>query len=172
VSDDDGDADLRSRGEATRERKADEKKLAALAKALVSLSSKRVDKLKLDEGLAGAIHEATRMRSHAARGRQMRIVRRELRASDSVAIGSAVHALINPNGRPTLAVRAAQKWADRFLADGDDAVEAFLAEHALADRQRLKGLLRNVQKADASKESKARKNLVALIQLSIPDGDT
>ena len=102
----------------------------------------------------------------------MRIVRRALRGSDNVAIGEAVHNLINPHGRPSPSARAAQGWVDRFLDEGNDAVEDFLASHETADRQHLKGLLRNVRKADASKVAKTRKSLVATIQAYIQEADS
>jgi ribosome-associated protein len=167
VSDDDDDDDeteLRSRGDLSRERKADEKRLAALAKTLAGLSSKQLSKLELDEGVADAVDELSRIRSHAARGRQLRIVRRELRGSDHVAIATAIDEMLNPDGRPTPAAYEAGRWAARFLADGNDAVEEFVVGHEQADRQRLKGLLRNARRADASKSTKARKALVAAIQ--------
>ncbi|RLB61182.1 MAG: hypothetical protein DRI90_11965 [Deltaproteobacteria bacterium] len=171
MKDDKDDSDLRSRGDVTRERKANEKRLATLATTLAGLSRKQLNKLVLDESLADAVDEAHRIQKHGARDRQLRIVRRELRGSDSTAIGAAVDDLINPHGYPTPAARDAQSWADRFLADGNDAVEVFLADHEQADRQRLKGLLRNARKADASKGPKARNALVAVIQALIRDGE-
>jgi ribosome-associated protein len=169
VDDADEDAELRSRGDATRERQADEKRLAALALALTSLSSKQLSKLDLEEGVADAVAEARRLPSRRARARQLRIVRRELRGCDSVAIATAVDDLLNPDGRPTAAQYGAKLWADRFVTEGNDAVEGFLAEHEHADRQRLKGLLRNVRKADAAKAAKARKTLIAALQAVIQE---
>jgi len=172
VSDNDDDRDRRSRGDVARENKADEKRLAELTAALVGLSSKQFGKLDLDEEVLSAVNEARRMTTHSARARQMRIVRRALRGSDNVAIGEAVHNLINPHGRPSPAARAARGWVDRFLDEGNDAVEDFVASHEAADRQRLKGLVRNVRKADASKLAKARKTLAATIQAHIQEADS
>ena len=164
MRDDRDNADLRSRSDVARERKGNEKRLAELALALVGLSKKQLNKLELQEGLAEAVEEARRFPSHAARARQLRVVRRELRGSDSLAIAAAVDGLVNPQGGLAPAAREAQRWADRFLAEGTDAVESFLTEYEQADRQRLKGLLRNARKAAASKAARARKTLVAAIQ--------
>ena len=172
MSNNDNDRDRRSRGDVARENKAEEKRLAELTTALIGLSSKQLGKLGLDEEVLGAVNEARRMTTHGARARQMRIVRRALRGSDNVAIGEAVHNLINPHGRPSPSARAAQGWVDRFLDEGNDAVEDFLASHETADRQHLKGLLRNVRKADASKVAKTRKSLVATIQAYIQEADS
>jgi len=169
VTDDDAeDDDRRSRSEVSRERKADEKRLTALATTLVSLSRKQLDRLGLDEELVKVVDETRRMATHVARARQMRVVRRELRGSHSLAIAEAVDNLLNP--RVQAPPSEAQRWAERLLDGGNDDVESFLADHEGADRQHLKGLVRNVRKADAKKLAKARKTLVAIIQAHIQKG--
>ena len=170
--DDNDEADLRSRTELAKERKAEEKRLVALATTLVGLSSKQLGKLDLNEEIIDAVGEARRMTTHGARARQLRVVRRELRGSDSLAIATAVDNLLNPRERPSPATREAQCWVDRFLDEGNDAVEGFLANHEHADRQRLKGLLRNARKADASKAAKARMTLTATIQALIQQAES
>ncbi len=177
MSDDDPDTDLRSRGALTRERKAEEKRLAALATALVGLSNRQLGKLDLDEELGDAVAEARRIRTHGARARQLRIVRRELRGSDSLAIADAVDDLVNPHGRLSPAARRAKGWVDRFLDEGNAAVEDFLADHEHADRQRLRGLIRNANNADANnadanRAAKARKTLTATIQTLIQEAES
>jgi ribosome-associated protein len=170
------DPRLRSRGDARRKRKSDEEQLAALATALVGLSRKQRAKLALAETLQDAVEEATRFPSHSARARQLRIVRRELRSGDHVAVAAAVDQLLNPDGRPSELSEQTQAWVERFVAEGSAAVEAFLAAHAGADRQRLRGLARNASKAAAraanvesteterAKAVKARKAVAAVIQ--------
>lgn len=178
------DEELYSRSDLSKRRKAEEKRLAALGSALVGLSAKQLDKLELSEELRDAVDEARRMTAHAARARQLRIVRRELRNCDSTAVAEAVDELVNPRGSPSPALRAAQRWADRLLGEGSEAVESFIAEHAQTDRQRLNTLVRNARKAagkvdpandgddgataeaksTALKAAKARKTLIAAVQ--------
>ena len=53
--------------------------------------------------------------------------------------------------RETAAMHRLETWRDRLLADGDDALAAFIAEYPAADRQRLRQLIRNAlaeRKAD------------------------
>lgn len=165
MSGDDTDEESQpSRGELGRARKAEETRLAALATALANLSKKQLGRLELDDALVDAVEEARRMTSHGARARQLRIVRRELRGSDSVAIGAAVSELLNPRGSLTPAARKAAAWVERFLEEGGVAVEAFLAEHEHADRQRLNVLVRNAKKATPAKAAKAKKTLLAAVR--------
>ncbi len=141
------DVSLRSRGDAARERKAEETRLSALATALVGLSNKQLRKLAMEEPVVDAVEEARRMKSHGARARQLRIVRRALRGSGSVELAEAVDELIRPSGRPSRTHREASAWVDRFYLEGSAAVESFVTVHEHADRQQLKKLLRNLQKA-------------------------
>jgi len=172
VSADEEEADLPTRSALSRARKGEEKRLAALATALVGLSNKQLGKLELDEEIVDAVEEARRMKAHAARARQLRVVRRSLRGSDSQAIADAVDELINPSGLITPAAREARRWVERFLGDGNQAVEDFVANYAQADRQRLKGLVRNLRKADASKVAKPRAKLVAAVLALVQEADS
>ena len=141
--DDDDDVRYRSRGDMARARKAEEKHLADLATALVASSQKTLAKLDLPETLVDALDEARRMKSHAARARQLRVVRREL--------------------PPPVADEATQ-WVNRFLEEGSAAIEAFLADHPTADRQHLNRLTRNAAHKDAKKAKKAKKTLVSEVR--------
>ncbi len=172
MSDHSDEAELPSRTQLAKERKTDEKRLAKLATALVEMSAKQLGKLTLDEELLDAVADARGMTAHSARGRQLRLVRRSLRDSDNQAIAVAVDNLLNPTGHLSPAAREAQRTVDRFIEEGNEAVESFLANHEQADRQRLKGLLRNLRKADISKTAKARKTLAAALQALIHEADS
>jgi ribosome-associated protein len=145
---DDDEEVVPSRGALSRRRKADEKQLSDLANTLVGLSPKQLGKLDLDDGMMGAIDEARRISAHAARARQLRVVRRELRESDNEAIAEHVHRLLNPRARQAVAASVAESWASRLVVDGARALEAFVGEHTRANRQHLRVLVRNVLKAN------------------------
>lgn len=162
---DDKHAEPRSRTALANERKATEKSFAKLAAALVALSPKQLAKLPLNPPSLKVIHEARRMRSHAARVRQLRAVRRELRDSDNVdAIAAALDAIVNHHGGPSPSAYEAGRWMNRFLDEGNDAVEAFLSDYEHADRQRIKGLIRKVRKADEAKIAAARRALQSFVE--------
>ncbi len=160
---------LLSRGDRTKQRKTEEKRLAGLATTLVGLSNKQLGMVELDEGVADAVQEARRIPTHAARARQLRVVRRALRGSDSLAIARAVEGLFNRPGAVAPADQQAQRWVGRLLTDGNEAVEELLGHHAQADRQRLRGLVRNARHKDAKKSAKARKALSAAVQALIQE---
>ena len=88
---DDGQ-DLRSRTDERRERRAIENTLLSLAKDLVAMSRKRLDRLELPEGVLDAVNDARAIRSAAALNRQLRVVRAALRDADYEAIQLRVRA--------------------------------------------------------------------------------
>ena len=90
------DRDLRSRSDARRERKQAEAALADLAKRLVALRDRQLDKLELPEALLDAVLEARAIRSARARDRAIRVVRRELRSGDFEAIAGELDELEPP----------------------------------------------------------------------------
>ncbi|MBW2456764.1 MAG: DUF615 domain-containing protein [Deltaproteobacteria bacterium] len=163
---------LVSRGDRSKQRKTEEKRLAALATTLVGLSNKQIGMVELDEEVSDAVDEARRVPTHTARARQLRVVRRALRGSDSLAIASAVEGLFNRPGAPAPAAGEAQHWVNRLLTEGSEAVEDFLVHHVRADRQRLRGLIRNAHKTDAKKSAKARKTLNAAVQALIRETES
>lgn len=151
------DRDLRSRTDARKERKSEEESLAHLAEELVDLAPQRLSALELPEEVLGAVLEAQRISSAAARNRQLRVVRRTLRENDSAAIRQRMEALVHPAGPANLERSIAAEWTDRLIAERDEALTAFVAEFPNADRQRLRQLVRRAQAASADEKERARR---------------
>jgi ribosome-associated protein len=151
------DRDLRSRTDARKERKSEEESLAHLAEQLVDLSPHGLSALELPEDVLGAVLEAQRISSAAARNRQLRVVRRTLRENDSGAIRQRIEALVHPPGPPDLERSIAAEWTDRLIAEGDEALTALIAEFPEADRQRLRQLVRRVHAAGPNEKQRARR---------------
>jgi ribosome-associated protein len=156
----DKELEPRSRTALAKERKAEEKRLAQLASTLVGLSPKQLAKIVLHDSVLEVIDEARRMRSHGARARQLRAVRRELRDNHDVdEVAAVLEGVLHHRAQPTPEIQELQRWAQRFVDEGDAAVEEFLALHGHADRQRLRALLRGARKADPAAGAKGRKTL-------------
>jgi len=170
------DDSLRSRTDARTERKTEEARLARLAKALVDMSPKQRLRLDLPDGLADALDEASRMPNARALARQLRVVRRELRDGDVEAVESDVHRLLNPRPRATDTPPSSspsskdpiEVWVDQLV--DDESIEAFMAEHPHADRQRLRTLLRNHSKAPPKAAKRARLALDAALREAMNQG--
>ena len=56
-------------------------------------------------------------------------------------------------------------WLDRFVTQGESALNEFIEKHPGADRQQLRGLLRNAQKPNNANQKRAIKALSSQIEI-------
>jgi ribosome-associated protein len=151
------DRELTSRSDLRKERKEAENAFAELALALCDCSDKQFKRLELPEALRNVILEARSIESPPARERALRLVRRELRNGGDEAARRQLEALNKPKG--TIAPKILDVWLERFVTQGEPALNEFIEEHPGADRQQLRGLLRNARKPDLANQKRALKAL-------------
>lgn len=169
--------DLTSRGDARRAQAEVEKAMMRLSSQLAELNDRRLAALELPDSLLDAIHSARIIESPRARERQLRIVRRELRDIDWLALRDRVESLLRhgvlPRARPASIagestsppVAADGAWLLRLLGGGAEALESFLAECPNADRTHLRQLIQAVRKAGSDeRRSKAEQRLATTIR--------
>ena len=135
-------------------RKHDSHELQSLGEALVAFSDDQLSRLVLDEPLLDAIRACRRIKAHEARRRQMQLIGKLMRSADVEPIKEAVAAAQLGGARDSLALHQAERWRAELLAD-DAATTRFATEHAGADLQQLRALVRNARK-DASRAPEER----------------
>ena len=114
--------------------------LQALGAALVELSEAHFGRMALPVELAQAVLEARRIRSHEAKRRQVQFIGRLMRGLDAEPIRA------------------------RLLED-EGALTEFAREHAAADLQQLRALIRNARREQAaSKPPRAYRELFRVIR--------
>ena len=138
--------------------------LQALGAALGALAPAQLAAIGLPEELLAAVREAQRITSHEARRRQLQYIGRLMRAIDPQPVRAALAGIA---GQST-AARARQKrlelWRERLIAD-DAALTEFAREHAGADLQALRALIRNARKEIAeSRPPRAQRELFRLVR--------
>jgi ribosome-associated protein len=144
----DDEEDLRSRTDARTERKQSEEELMELAKRLVELNDRSLDKLELRDEVLSIVRKARTVPVSSARNRAMRLVRIALRGPDAMLIQKRLNALGDPRRpAPASPPSAVDDWRDRLVQGTDAELDAFAAEYPSVDRQRLRQLIRNVRKA-------------------------
>jgi ribosome-associated protein len=126
------------------QRKREMHELQALGAALVELPLSQLDALPLPEPLAAAVREAHRSVSHEGRRRHMQYIGRIMREVDAVPIRAALEDLQGRSGAARARHRRIEQWRDRLLED-DGALTEFAQEHAHADLQALRTLIRNAR---------------------------
>jgi len=165
------DRDLTSRSDLRRESNARELLLRKLAEDLVRLNPRQIERLALDAELLEAVQHAQSLSDVKARSRQIGVVRQQLRTQADtardlrervVALKQGVLPSQPPPREPEPANEALDLWIERFLGEGDTAIEEFLIEHPEADRQALRQGTRALARSRDSGTASSAANRAAL----------
>lgn len=119
--------------------------LQALGDRLTTLRPEQLDRLPLSDALRKALEDAPKHKAHIARKRHIQYIGKLMRDQDIEAILALVDQLDASTRQYNERFHVLERWRDRLLGDGDTALEAFFAEYPDADRQHLRGLLRQAQ---------------------------
>jgi ribosome-associated protein len=139
--------------------KRDSHAIQDLGKRLVALSADRLARIPLDEPVLEAIALAHRIQNkRSALKRHYQFLGKLLRARDTEAINAALSEIDNENQHVIQKHHRAERWRDRIIEQGNDAIEALVGEIEHSDRQKLRQLWRNYQQAktDARRNQHAR----------------
>lgn len=139
----------------TRKRARDEAHDAAkqLAQRLVAIKDEWFIQMPLDDEdprVGEQLRLARRLKASGARNRVVQYAARLLKDVDTAPIEEALERVQDGHRIETSVLHAAEDWRDRIVAEGDEAVEAFLAQYPQADRQRLRQLARQAAKDQAA----------------------
>ena len=130
-----------------------------LGKRLAALPAEQLARIPLDEPVLEAIALAHRIQNkRSALKRHYQFLGKLLRARDPEPIRAALADIELEAGQSVQRHHRAERWRDRVLEDGNDAIDALLEETTAADRQKLRQLWRNYDKAadDAKRTQHAR----------------
>jgi ribosome-associated protein len=134
--------------------------LAGLAEEMVALAPAQLGSLELPEDLYNAIVAAAGMPPKGARKRQLKFITGLLRKLDVEAIKEKLARLKNQSAHAVREHHKIERWRDRLMAEGNEALTELLAEYPQADRQHLRQMVRNAQKeAAAAKPPKSAREL-------------
>ena len=130
-----------------------------LGKRLAALPAEQLARIPLDEPVLEAIALAHRIQNkRSALKRHYQFLGKLLRARDTDAIIAALSAIDNEHQHSLQRHHRTERWRDRILEQGSDAIEALVSEVEQVDRQKLRQLWRNHQhaKTDARRNQHAR----------------
>ncbi len=142
------------------QRKRENKDLQALGAELAGLPREQLESLPLPEQLLEAIAGARAMNQHGARKRQIKYIGGLLRALDVEPIRAALEDIHGQSAHAAAQHHRIERWRDRLLAEGDDALAALVNEYTTVDRQRIRQLIRTAHReAAAGKPPQAARSL-------------
>ena len=134
--------------------------LFALSEEMSELSAVQLKYLDLPENIYKAVVEVSGMPHKGARKRLLKYITGQLHKIDVEPILERLARMKNKSAHAVREHHVVERWRDRLIAGGNDALTAFLNEQPDADRQQLRQLLRKVQKEnEASRPPKSSKLL-------------
>ncbi|MCB9522584.1 MAG: DUF615 domain-containing protein [Myxococcales bacterium] len=125
-----------------------------------------------DDELAEALALARRLKASGAKNRQVRHVARLLLQVDEEPIKAHLDACEAGHGDDVALLHAGEQWRDRIVAEGAEAIEAFIAEFPAAEpqRQHLRQLARQAAKdVAAGKPARSRRTIYRTLKPFLAD---
>lgn len=119
--------------------------LQDLGERLAGLPAEQLDRLPLTDPLRKALAEAPKHKTHIARKRHVQYLGKLMRDQDLEAILVLVDQMDTSTRQYNERFHALERWRDRLIAEGDQALEVFVALYPETDRQHLRGLVRHAQ---------------------------
>ena len=156
------DEELKSKTEIKKEMH----QLQDFAQSLVEMSKHQRSLLPLTDDLKDAMVVADKIKNkHEALRRHIRHIAKILLETDLAPIHQAIDVMANKHQQATSKFLRLESLRDELIAQGNDAVEAVLAEFSQMERQKLKQLVRHAKKEKkAEKLGKHYKNLFAYLK--------
>ncbi|WP_166264314.1 ribosome biogenesis factor YjgA [Marinobacter caseinilyticus] len=125
--------------------------LQDLGKHIMELRADQLIALPMSDRLRHAIEESQRIRQREARRRHLQYLGKVIRLEENIdELLRAVEAVNAGSHEHTRRLHLAERWRDRFIAEGDTAVGEFLDYCPSAEVQHLRNLVRNARR-DAEK---------------------
>lgn len=145
--------------------KRENQELRDMGEQLVLLANSQLEKITLDDSLKEAIKEARRLKNLDARRRQIQYIGKLLRKIDITEINYSLEKLNHQSQTFRQHFAKLEQWRDRFISEGNDAIEDFIANYPEADRQQLRNLQRQAcREKSQNKPSAASEKLFKYIR--------
>ncbi len=129
--------------------------LQRIGEQLVRLSAGHLSSIPMGIELREAVLDAQRLRSRSAYRRQLQFVGKLMRSADSLAIAQALERLDSEHYEDVRRFRELERWRDRLIREGSDALTELLDAFPSADSQHIRQLVRNARQEQSSGRSPA-----------------
>jgi ribosome-associated protein len=140
--------------------------LFALSEEMSELSAGQLKTLELPELINKAVVEVSGMPHKGARKRLLKFITGQLHKIDLEPILEKLACIKNKSAHAVREHHAVERWRDRLIAEGNDALTELFDEQPHADRQLLRQLLRNAQKEiEAGKSPKSSRLLYRQLKI-------
>lgn len=130
--------------------------LFVLAEKMSTLTPLQLSRLELPDNLLKAVLEVSGMPHKGARKRLLKFIAGQLHKINVEPINEKLARLENRSAHAAREHHIVERWRDRLISGGNEALAILLDEQPEADRQHLRQLIRNAQKeAETNKPPKS-----------------
>lgn len=124
------------------EQKREADALKTIGIELVKLNLETLNELLPDGELKSAIIAAKAISSHGALKRQLKFIGKLMRAVDSADIITKLENINADNKAQSAKFHLLEKWRDKLINEGGEALTAFINEYQIKDIQQLRHLIK------------------------------
>lgn len=152
------------------QRKREADAMQALGQRLTELKPSQIKLLPISDTLETAISEYNRLpKSYSARNRQLQFIGKLMRESDVEEISAELNKLESATyvSIKTKQKNELEKNARKLLEQGDEEINRMLEECAELDRQQLRQLHREYQRANETKKAALLARCIELLRIAI-----
>ncbi|HAZ80888.1 MAG TPA: DUF615 domain-containing protein [Porticoccaceae bacterium] len=126
--------------------KRDSHALQAMGQELVEMPEGKLQKFNLPDALKDAIYEARRLKSREAKRRHLQYIGKLMRISDIDNIQETLEKMDHQSLTYRQHFQRLEAWRDSLINEGNQAIENFLSDYPMADRQQLRNLQRQANR--------------------------
>ena len=140
------DQDQEELGPSRSQRRRDALDVLALAEKLVALTATQLREVPLDDTLLEHVRLAQKITAHIAHKRQVHFLAKLMRKQDDLEpIRLAVDKPLEVRRKETAELHLIERWRERLIEDGDEALSELIGSFPDLDRNRLRQLMRQAQ---------------------------
>jgi ribosome-associated protein len=133
-------------GPSRSQRRRDALDVLVLAEKLVALTATQLREVPLDDTLLEHVRLAQKITAHIAHKRQVHFLAKLMRKQDDLEpIRLAVDKPLEVRRKETAELHLIERWRERLIEDGDEALSELIASFPDLDRNRLRQLMRQAQ---------------------------
>ena len=134
--------------------------LFALGEEISELTETQIKTLELPENIHKAVVQVAGMPHKGARKRLLKYIASQFHKIEVAPIQDKLARMKNKSAHAVREHHIVERWRDRLIAEGNEALTELLDEQPQADRQLLRQLMRNAQKeAEAGRPPKSSRLL-------------
>ncbi|WP_092992171.1 ribosome biogenesis factor YjgA [Thiohalomonas denitrificans] len=142
--------------------------LLEAAHQLVDLPDAKLQLVPMPDDLRDAVELGRKIHKHGGRKRQIKYIGKLLRSMDAEPILEALETVDSRAAAVTARHHLAERWRQRLLDEGDQAVSEFVETYPQVDRQHLRQLIRNTRaERKAEKPPRHSRELFRLVRDTI-----